>query len=290
MSNKIVIRSVYKVTSCIMEPAPDAKTGKFAKCVRKVDSKGDLILTDEDRRNGIDNLIGENENILIFDGKEFDLDDPYEAAWWEAIRNSRKIAADRSKKDKDGNYVIDGNSQRYGTAEFYVEYPGRESKIKIDKRREVNRAEQYIFGDTGEGIYTKAKVLGSNMSGLPLDTVTEYLLEIASKDPKKINDLYTGQDIHLHILLVDAIDKNIIKHINKQFYKYGENTVLGASTDAVIAWMKYPNNKGVLDMIKSETYPDAYDTPSVSDEELENISGTFDAAIETPAATSRRKR
>lgn len=288
MSNKIVIRSVYKVTSCIMEPAPDQRTGKFAKCVRKVNSQGDLLLTDEDRRNGFENLIGENETILIFDGKEFDLDDPYDAAWWEAIRNSRRIAADRSKKDENGHLIIDGDSTRYGSAEFYVEYPGREAKVKIDKRRDVNRAEQFIFDDTNEGVYTKAKILGSNMNNLPVDTVVEYLLDVASKSPKKIIDLYTGQDIHLHILLVDALDKGVIKHINKQFYKYGENTVLGASTDSVIAWMKFPNNKGVLDMIKAETYPDAYELPELKDSELNQVSGSLDAAM-TPAPRAKKR-
>lgn len=288
MSNKIVIRSVYKVTSCIMEPAPDQRTGKFAKCVRKVNSQGDLLLTDEDRRNGFENLIGENETILIFDGKEFDLDDPYDAAWWEAIRNSRRIAADRSKKDENGHLIIDGDSTRYGSAEFYVEYPGREAKVKIDKRRDVNRAEQFIFDDTNEGVYTKAKILGSNMNNLPVDTVVEYLLDVASKSPKKIIDLYTGQDIHLHILLVDALDKGVIKHINKQFYKYGENTVLGASTDSVIAWMKFPNNKGVLDMIKAETYPDAYELPELKDSELDQVSGSLDAAM-TPAPRAKKR-
>ena len=266
--NKIVIRSVFKITKAIMEPAPDPVTRRYPDVVRRVDSKGDMIISDKDRETG-QVFIAENETIEIYDGKTFDLTDPYDAAWWEAIKNSKLIAAERSWRDAQGNLVIDGDTKRYGTAEFYVERPGRDSQIKINKEKQITTAKQYLFQDTEKGLKQKVRLLGHNMERVPVSDILAYLLDIANKTPDKIVDLYTGGDIPLRILLLDALDKKVILHKNKQIYQYGESTVLGATSDSVILWMKNPQNKRMLDMIKAETYPELYavpDEPTFSDE------------------------
>ena len=43
---KIVIRSVFKITKCKMNPAIDPKTGRFPDHVRRVNSDGDIIYKD----------------------------------------------------------------------------------------------------------------------------------------------------------------------------------------------------------------------------------------------------
>src|ERR1041385_6134494 len=133
-NNKLIIRSVFKITRCWMEPAVDPKTGRYPETVRKVNSQGDQILSAEDKKSG-KIFISETDVIELFDGKTFDLTDPFDAAWWSAIKFSKKIAHDRSEKDKSGNLVIDGDQKRYGTAEFFVERPGAESKAKNTKKR-----------------------------------------------------------------------------------------------------------------------------------------------------------
>jgi hypothetical protein len=77
-SNLIILRSVYKITEMIVEPARNPKTGRYPECVRPLDSNGNMVLSDQDRKKSIDLLIPENKAIKIFDGKTFDLDDPYE--------------------------------------------------------------------------------------------------------------------------------------------------------------------------------------------------------------------
>lgn len=265
MNNIITIRSVYKITRCIMEPAPDAVTGRLAKSVRRVDSNGDMILTAEDKKDaGMNYLIAENDVIEIFDGKTFDLNDPFDNAWWEAIRGSRRIASDRGLKDNQGNYIIDGNANRYGSAEFYVEYPGKESNARVTNKRKINQAHSFILNDSSEGLYTKVKLLGSRMDGVSLDDVTDYLLSVADKQPDKIIDLYTDSDISYLILITDAVERGVIKKINN-IYIYADTNVLGASQESVMAWMKLPKNVHLLDLIKSETYPTVYEKPVVSD-------------------------
>jgi hypothetical protein len=247
MDEKIILRSVYKITRAVLEPAPDPKTGRYPSCVRKVDSNGDMIKSIEDMKTS-DFLIAENESIEIFDGKEFDLTDPYDATWWEAIRNPK------------GELVIDGNAKRYGTAEFYVERPGADSKNKITKMKLEHDAKVHIFADTKEGSYTKVKLLGHKMDGLPFDDVQAYLLEVAKKDPNKIIDLYTGTDTNLRILLMDALEKGIIIH-DRGIYRYGESDILGSKEETVLMWFKNPSNIRILDLIKKETYPTIYNSP-----------------------------
>ena len=51
------------------------------------------------------------------------------------------------------------------------------------------------------------------------------------------------------------MDYSLLKN---KLYLYGDNIVLGATDDAVIAWMKDPKNQKVLELIKKDTYPDYY--------------------------------
>jgi len=260
LENKIILRSVYKVTRCWMEPATNPATGRFPSSVRKVNNQGEQMLSDEDRKSG-QYFISSSDVIEIYDGKEFDLDDEVDAAWWESIRYSKKIAQDRSEKDKFGNYIVDGSAKRYGTAEFYVERPGLESKIRNTRKRDIHEAKSYIYQDTDSGRQQKVRLLGNPMLGLPDSDVEDYLVGIAEKNPILITELYTGSDTHLRLFLLDAMDKRAIYNKDKLFY-YGDNIPLGATDSAVINFFKNPDNKRITDMIKREVYPE-YNTPEV---------------------------
>jgi len=102
-----------------------------------------------------------------------------------------------------------------------------------------------------------ARILGKNMSNQPDADVMDFLLRIADKDPQKIINLYTGGDTTLRLLFIEAKEKKVI-YIKNKLYLYGDNIVLGATDDAVIAWMKDAKNSKVLDLIKKDTYPDYY--------------------------------
>lgn len=266
VNDVIVLRSVYgKVgQKYYIQPCRDQKTGKMPDCVKHVNSHGDMILTDAERNSG-KYYVKENETFIIEDGKTFDLSDPIEKAHWEAIKNCVLIAPDRYAKDAQGNLLIDGTvgwkskKPRYGIAELYIERPGYEAVRKVSRKKKIHQAASFILDDPkgSEGRILIARLLGKHMTNIPDADVEDYLLTIAEKDPERIINLYTGDDITLRLLFMEAKDKHIINLKNK-LYIYADNIVLGATDDAAITWMKDPKNKKVLELIKKDTYPDLY--------------------------------
>ena len=269
LSNKIVIRSVRgKVgNQVLIQPCKDPRTGKYADCVKRVDSNNDMILSDTEKNDPNKNyFIKETDVFTVVDGTTFDLDDVRDKFIWEAIKHCPLIAPDYFAKDSNGNSLINGtpgwNSKapRYGVAELYIERPGVEANRRVSRKKLKHDAESFIYNDERgyDGRVLKARLLGHRMDNLPDADVTDYLLQIAEKDPDKIINLYTGGDTAVRLLFIEARDKKVIRVKNK-LYIYGESEVLGATDDAVITWMKDPKNKKLLELIKKDTYPDLYD-------------------------------
>ena len=260
-NNIIILRNVYgKVAQqYIINPCPDY-TGRYPDHVKTVTSMGDMVLSESEKEkqaSGKAYYIPRDAEIEITDGTTFDLSDLYQKAKWEAIKNSRLIAVSRDQTDAQGNLVIDGDSKRYGMADFYVEYPGQQAKVKTDKRRLINQAETFIFQDSQESRITKCKLLGKDMrSAYPVD-IEDYLLEIASRTPQRIIDIYAGTDTESRMLFIDAVDRNVIIKKNGVFM-YGDTIPLGVTDEAVIIWFKQVSNTKVADMIRQETYPEMY--------------------------------
>ena len=255
--SKIVLRSVFGKVGMkyYIQPCRD-KNGNWPECVKQVDSFGNMIVSDAERNSGKP-FIKVTETFTIEDGKTFDLTDPWDNARWEAIRNCPMIADFRGQRDAKGNLIIDGDSKRYGRAELYIERPGVEVQKKISKRQKIHDAESYIFDDPNgaEGRLKVARILGKHMSHASDSDIKDYLLEIASRDPEKIIKLYTGEDLELRTLFLDARDKGVIRSVSG-IYVYGDGISLGGTIDVVISWMRDPRNKKLLESIKRDTYPD----------------------------------
>lgn len=264
--NTIVLKSVYGKVGMkyMIQPCRDKKTGRFPDCVKRVNSQGDMIMTDAERNSG-KVFIPEDKMFTIQDGTTFDLTDEYQAAEWEAIKNCPLIAPSRYAKDASGNLLIDGTmgwknkTPRYGIAELYIDMPGVETANKVTRKKLIHQASEFIFTDPQglDGLLTKCKLLGKNLRNLPAADVEDYLLQVAEKNPKKIIDLYTGTDTKLRLLFVDAREKKVIYTKNKLFM-YADNIILGATDDAVITWMQQPKNQKILNLIMKDTYPDMY--------------------------------
>lgn len=265
--NIVVLRSVFgKVgQKYFIQPCRD-KQGRRPECVRPVDSNGDMILSVEDKMSSGKIFIPEDKMFVIEDGKTFDLNDPEQAAEWEAIKNCFLIAPSRDAKNESGDYLIDGTRDanakqpRYGRAELYVEMPGMLSEKRVTRRKLVLRAENFIVSDERgyDGHLIIAKVLGRNMTNQPAADVEDFLLSVAQKDPQKIIELYTGGDLQLKLLLITAKEKGIIRK-EHGLYTYGDDFVtLGASEAAVIEWMKQPRNQKTMQLIRQDTYPEVY--------------------------------
>ena len=265
IENIVVLRSVYGKVGMkyILQPCKNPETGEYEKCVKPVDSLGNIILNDKERNS--DNVwIKETDKFEVVDGTTFDLDKPRDKAIWDAIKYCPLIAPERWAKDKSGNYLIDGTMgwsnkrPRFGVAEIYVDRPGLEAQNRVSKKKMIHNACNFIYNDERgyEGRVVRAKMLGKRMDNMPDADVTDYLLEVAERDPDKIIALYNGDDMALRLLFIEAQDKNVILYKNR-VYSFA-NVVLGATDEAVIQWMKMQENSKVVDLIRRETYPDYF--------------------------------
>lgn len=270
-SNIIILKSVYDKSNIkyYIQPCKD-KYGKFPSCIKKVNSSGDMIMSESERNafsEGTAAFFPENHIFEIQSGKTYHLDDLWEKAEWEAIQNCPLIAKSRDARDASGNLIIDGpistpqHPTRNGVAELYVDKPGLDTQRRVSRKQLVHKAESFIYDDPRgvDGQLNMARILGKDMRNQPAADVLDYLIRIAEKEPQKIIDLYTGNDVSLRLLFIDAKEKKVI-YIKNKVYLYGDNIVLGATDDAVIAWMKDPKNQKVLELIKRETYPEYYTT------------------------------
>lgn len=269
----ITLRSTYDKSNIkyYIMPCKD-KYGQYPSCIKKIDSNGDMIMSDKERDAYAERKVAfypENKLFEVMSGKTYDLNDIYQAAEWEAIKNCPVIAPSRDAKDANGNYVIDGpistpfKPARNGVAELYVDRPGLDTQRRVSHKKLIHKAESYIYDDPhgAEGQLKMARILGKDMSNQPNADVVDFLLRVASKNPQKIIDLYNGSDIQLRLLFIDAKEKHVI-YIKDKLYMYGNSIALGATDDAVIAWMKEPGNKKVVDLIQKDTYPEYFEDTS----------------------------
>jgi len=218
-------------------------------------------------------FIKETDSFPIVDGTTFDLEDVRDRFIWEAIKYCPFIAPDYFAKDKSGNSLINGtpgdytlkdylnrNPRRFGVAELYVERPGVEANRRVSRKKLKHDAETYIYEDErgAEGRVLKARLLGHRMDSMPDADVTDYLLQVAERDPEKILNLYRGGDTAVRLLFIEARDKHVIVYKDK-LYIYADNVVLGASDEAAILFLKDPKNANVYKLIKQDTYPELMD-------------------------------
>ena len=265
----ILLRSTYDKANIkyYIQPCKN-KYGQYPSCIKKVNSQGDMIMSEKERdlfSEGKAAFFPEDHLFEVYSGKTYNLDDIYQKAEWEAIQNCPLIAKDRNQRDASGNLVIDGpissplKPTRNGVAELYIDRPGVETQRRVSKKKLIHKAESFILNDErgADGMLNMAKILGKDMENQPIADVEDFLLRIASQDPEKIIRLYTGDDISLRLLFIQAKKDKVIYFKNKLFI-YADDIVLGATDDAVIAWMKDPKNQKTLELIKKDTYPDYF--------------------------------
>ena len=259
MANTITLRSAFgKVKSVWFNPVKD-KNGMYPPFVKEVrmnpNGESEMILSEKDLNNpDRAGFIPADMEILVEDGTTFNLDNILERHKWEAIKNSELIVEERGARDEKGNLIIDGDKNRYGRAEFWVEKPGEESARRIKRKQLITKANVFIEQDSAEGRATKVKLLGKRMYNAPDSDIQDFLYQKAEANPNLIIDLYTGQDQQLRLLFIEATDKNIIKKVSGIFM-YGD-VRLGVNDEAVIFFFKDPANKQILDEIKIQTFPE----------------------------------
>ena len=91
----------------------------------------------------------------------------------------------------------------------------------MDKKQFVYRALSYIYEDSESERIKKCRVLGRNLgNAIPAD-ILDYLVEIAEKTPKRIIELYEGEDWKMHLFILDAVDRGVIRR-SDGIYKYDD--------------------------------------------------------------------
>ena len=265
----ITLRSVYDKADIkyYIQPCKN-KYGQYPSCIKRVNKDGDMIMSEKERdaySEGQAVFFPENHIFVITSGRTYDLNDIYDKAEWEAIENCPLIAKSRDERDANGNLIIDGakstpnKPSRNGIAELYIDRPGLDTQRRVSHKQLIHKASTFIYDDPRgvDGQLNIARILGKDMRNQPTADVIDFLIRVAEKDPNKIINLYTGDDISLRLTFIDAKEKRVI-YVKNKVYLYGDNIVLGATDDAVIAWMKEPRNQKVLELIKKDTYPDFY--------------------------------
>lgn len=265
----ITLRSVYDKADIkyYIQPCKN-KYGQWPSCIKRVNKDGDMIMSEKERdaySEGTSVFFPENHIFVVTSGRTYNLNDLYDKAEWEAIENCPLIAKSRDQKDANGNLIIDGakstpnKPSRNGIAELYIDRPGLDTQRRVSHKQLIHKASTFIYDDPrgADGQLNIARILGKDMRNQPTADVIDFLIRVAEKDPNKIINLYTGDDISLRLTFIDAKEKRVI-YIKNKVYLYGDNIVLGATDDAVIAWMKDPRNQKVLELIKRDTYPDFY--------------------------------
>ncbi len=297
MSDVIILRSVYgKVgQKYFIQPCADPKTKRFPDCVKSVNSNGDMVLSESDKEKlsrGEAHFIKITHVFIIEDGFTLDLSDIVDQTTWEAIKNTDIIAAERSAKDSQGNLLIDGGVQRYGSAELYVERPGEVTKARVTKKQLVFFAQKYIYEDSETERIKKCKVLGRNLSGATVSDVLDYMLIVSEKTPQRIINLYEDEDWKMQLFIIDAVERNVIQK-RSGVYQY-EDKLLGGSIDAVITMLSDIKHRNFLNSIKRQTYPEYATKEEISIMEADIMKGMphsgQDETVEEPAVNNKKKK
>lgn len=284
MNNVIILKNVYGKggkgakngeQTFFMNPCVDPRTGRLPSCVRSVNANGDMILSEQERadmNSGKAHYVPADKVFSITDGYKFDLDDVIEKAEWESIKNSSLIAKDRNERNSAGELIIDGGAKRYGTAELYIERPGEATKTRVSKKQLIHRASTYVYDDSESNRILKARVLGRDLrTAMPAD-VLDYLILFAEKDPNKVIELYEGDDLQIHLMLLESIDRGVIRKAGG-LYSYAEKS-LGGNLEQVIMNLRDVRYNSILKAIKKDTYPEYSTKSQIADMENDIFTNT----------------
>ena len=204
--------------------------------------------------------------MRIYDGIKIDLNNPTIAKDWEWMVHCVEIAE---------NFAT-GQSTR--GAYFYIHREGVESAKNVSTERERVKILNYILSDSPENIYSRVKILGTNMDDSVLTDVQEYLMTLAKENPSIVKRVYESNTFSLELLFLNSIEKGVI---NKKggVYTFGE-LLLGVDKKAVINFFLNSKNRVVVSNIEAIVYGNRKVGENPMDGELITSSGTDDDAAE----------
>lgn len=233
-----------------VQPARDQNDRWLGKFVRQIDSQGNLILSDEDKKNiGKEYFLKITDRVTIFDGKEFDLSNAKDFAEWDTVKYCADIAPSRAEADSS-------------TANWYVHVPQLEAETAVSKLSTKAIAFKFVTEDNPRNHYRIAKLLGNSMDDMAQVEVTEFLMRAADRNPEKIINAYRDPDMITKLLLLNAIEKNIVSNSNG-VYTY-DTLILGATLEQAVAYLQDGKNKDLKKGIEYQVYPELRNEEALS--------------------------
>lgn len=242
----ITLKSVWKQGKCTVQPVPDGR-GWYLGIPR---------LTDEDKRK-LKYWADKNARCVLMDGLTFDLSEESQRVTWGWVKHCVEIAATLE------------DTQSIKQAEFYIHIVEDEAAKSVAKRSLVYQAMRYINEDDERNLKDRATILGVNMQEDSTIVVMDYLMEMAQHNPQKVVDSYENKFIALKLLMLSALDKNIIKY-DGSIYRHG-NTVLGVSENAAFEYLKRPDNKAIVALIEREVHPEYFINSKVTRNQYDEL-------------------
>lgn len=241
----ITLRGVFK-TKHKIQPAFDAKVGWYAGVERiSEDQKRDLTYyvtvgeTGDKARN--------NTTIELYDGFQFNLNQEVDSINWNWVKRCKEIAESFEE------------AQKSKIARFYVVIEGRESRKNNSLVALRHKAISYVLEDSPVNYENRALLLGFDMTGEPVETIKEFLLEQADKKKSapKIIDVYTSKALNIQLLFLKAKQKGIVTTTANGAIKFGVQ-VIGMSDESSIVFLQDRGNKEVLSLLEREVNPEYF--------------------------------
>ena len=128
---------------------------------------------------------------------------------------------------------------------------------------------------------------------MPSD-ILDFLIDKAEKDPKKIIEMYEGEDWKMQLFIIDAIERGVIRK-SEGIFKY-DDKMLGGTMEATVLFLRNPLYRKILDSIRLETYPNLRPKSEIKELETEsanillNTDNTADSEVGGQKPTTRNNK
>lgn len=226
----IELKAVFKEGGLRLAPVKDPARPGFYLGVDKLS---------EDEKKGRSYYVEpEKLTLYIKEGTTFNLSEEVDKINWRWVKHSPHIA-NSFEEAQQGKYIW-----------FYVHIQERESQNSVTHMESKLKAGNLILADDPINYTSRARLTGMDMRGQKIIDVKEYLLSIASKEPKKIIDAYDEGKVGLRLTLLNALDKGIIDFDGK-VYTFN-NVTLGMSEDAAVEFISLSRNKQIVELIQRD--------------------------------------
>lgn len=263
LQNKVIMfKPVYGIGTLTVQPAKDAHTGQMV---------GVRLLSEDEKRKAT-YFVTENTKRVLEPGFFLDLSRERDAVDWLWIKNCKGVA------------LSEDEMLRRDDVYYYVYDEDKESEKSVKHSEAVLKALQYVYQTPDAKLSEKARLLNEKMESLKPTQIRDYLYSLAkSSSLTKVMSLvavYEDPDSKEKIFLNKLVDKGIVKIVHN-VYKFGDIN-LGIGEVQAVAFLKQPQNAGIVLTLRKRAYPEFFDDSGNFDQTL------LDAATTSPVTTTKR--